>query len=163
MDATFKLFMVIGCGAFVAYLVYLFQRDKRLFNSGKIIYRKRRFAEEAEEFILTMTDSSLVGKKLRELPYQEMKVAMNSKAEQEFIFSNSRCSWKARLFLKGSKGEKVIYCFEFLNWQVNNGAPIGDLYMNMLLTAVEKVFLSLDPHTEVQTRLMETKTKHSIF
>lgn len=163
MDAAFKLFMVIGCGAFAVYLVYLFQRDKRLFNSGKIIYRKRKFAEEAEEFILTLTDSSLVAKKLRKLSYQEMKVVMNSKGDQEFFFSNSRCRWKARLFLKGSEGEKVIYCFEFLNWQVNNGAPIGDLYMNMLLTAVEKVFLSLDPHTEVKMRLLETTTKHNIL
>lgn len=163
MDREGIILLVVCGSAFAAYLFYLFQRDKKLFNSEKIIYRKRKFAEEAEEFILTLTDSSLVSKKLRELSYQEMKVAMNSKGEQEFLFSCSRCRWNARLFLKGSEGDKVIYCFEFLNWQVNNGAPVGDLYMNMLLTAVEKVFISLDPHTEVKMRLLETTTKHNIF
>lgn len=163
MDRDGILLLVVCGGAFAAYLIFLFQRDKKLFNSEKIIYRKRRFAEEAEEFILTLTDASLVAKKLRELSYQEMKVDVNSKGDQEFFFSCARGGWYARLFLKGSEGDKVIYCFEFLNWQVNNGAPVGDLYMNMLLTAVEKVFVSLDPHTEVRMRLMETTTKHNIF
>ena len=35
--------------------------------------------------------------------------------------------------------------------------------MNMLLTAVEKMFLSLDHGTQVRTVPLELKTKHSIL
>ena len=41
--------------------------------------------------------------------------------------------------------------------------PQDGLNMNKLTTAVEKIFLSLDPNTQVRTVPLEFKTKHSIL
>ena len=40
---------------------------------------------------------------------------------------------------------------------------LEQLQMNMLLTAVEKLFLSIDGSTQVRTQPLELKTKHTFF
>ena len=148
-----------GFGLLTFLIVYAFRRDHKLQSEGKIVTRKRNFVEEATEFIL-LADSSSVAEELQKLPYPDMKLSMNARSDgKSFDFFCPRWNWKARLFLKDTEGDKAVYCFEFLEWKVNGSMTIGDVYMNMLLTGVEKMFLSLDPHTQVQTRLIGTKIK----
>lgn len=158
-----KIFAIVfGCGILAVALICIFWRNRKLRSAGKIVNRKRKYVEEAQEFILVLADLSIVAKKLQELSYQEMKVAVNSGDNHSFHFSCARYNWDARLYIKGNEGDKTIYCFEFLNWQQNGSIPIGELYMNLLLTAIEKMFLSIDPDTQVQTRLLEVKTRHGL-
>lgn len=163
-NTIYTIFLIACfCGA-AALFIYLFRREKKLRSDGKMIHRKRGFVEEAEEFTLSLNNPAAVAEKLRKLSYQEMKVTMSSDRDnQSFHFSCSRCSWNARLFIKENTEGRITYCFEFLNWQQKGSTVVGDLCMNLLLTAIEKMFLELDPQTEVQTHLLETKTKHSFL
>lgn len=91
-----------------------------------------------------------------------MKVSMRTEGGgQSFLFTGS--TWSARLYRKNDEAGKTIYSFQYLNWKTHNGGIMYEDYMNMLLTSIEKMFLSIDPDTQVKTRLLETKTSHKFF
>lgn len=146
-----------------AALYYRYEKDKQLQSEGKIIKRGMGFMEKAELFILELDDPDKVTKAVQEFPYSEMKVSVQSdEANQAFQFSNSY-GWNARLYCTERNEQKVTYCFEFSHWETSNGAVQGGLYMNMLQTAVEKMFLDIDPNTQVQEKALSVKTHHKLF
>lgn len=149
---------------FIAGCVYYnWQKSNRLISEGKIIKRTGLFYEEAEEFTLVVQDTSVITQKIKSFSYSEMHVSMKGNSEsQEFHFTGS--SFEAQLWRKGEDAGKTIYRFQFTKWRSNkNGAVYGIYDMNMLLTAVEKMFLSVDPSTQVKTTKLETKTKPKFF
>lgn len=145
-----------------ALLFYMFYRHHKLVSDGKVIERGRNFVEQAEDFILTLEAPAQVVERIRALPYAEMKVSMRMEGNgQSFLFSGS--NWSAKLYRKNDEAEKAVYSFQYLQWKTYNGSIQYEDHMNMLLTAIEKMFLSIDPNTKVKTRLLETKTRHKFF
>ena len=141
---------------------YMYQRHKKLVDSGKVINRERNFVEKAEDFVLTLDDPGEVARQLQELSYAEMKVSMRI-GEGGHSFQFTSVTWSARLYRKNDEDEKKVYSFQYLNWKTHDGGVMYEDHMNMLLTAIEKMFLSIDPHTQVRTRMLETKTSHKFF
>lgn len=81
---------------------------------------------------------------------------------QVYIFSSSNGRhWTAQLLKTAQEGGLMAYRFEFTHLHKRNGVYAGEDNMNMLLTAVEKMFLSFDPNTKVQTEMVEYHTKRT--
>ncbi len=145
-----------------ALFFYMYQRHKKLVDSGKVIERDRNFTEKAEDFVLSLETPGEVEKRLQTLPYAEMKTSMRlTDGGRSFLFTGS--TWSARLCRKNDESGKAVYSFQYLNWKTYNGGVMYEDLMNMLLTSIEKMFLSIDPNTQVRTRLLETKTSHKFF
>lgn len=135
---------------------------KKLLDAGKIIDRKKDFMEEAEEFALRVPDPAMVTDALRALNYAEFRCRMQEDGNQQ-IFQFTGSGWAARLFRKDLQQGYSLYRFSFTNWKTRNGMPENALQMNQLLTAVEKMFLSIDPQTQVRSEPIQVKTKHNFF
>ena len=160
MGSTETIILVLLISGALFY--YMYQRHKKLVDSGKVIDRERNFVEKAEDFILTLEAPAQVAERLQSLPYSEMKASMRSEGSgQTFLFTGS--TWSAKLYRKNDDTRKAVYSFQYLNWKTHNGGIMYEDHMNMLLTSIEKMFLSIDPNTQVKTRLLETKTSHKFF
>lgn len=165
MGSIRVLGMIIGF-ALLGFLIYrTIKQERQLTSDGKIICRSRRFMEQAEDIILVCNDRNLICEKIKALSYSEMKVAMTADGQQafHFSFSHPRGNWGASLCQREAPEGKVAYRFQFTHWKVSDFGVIGEVQMNMLLTAVEKMFLSIDPDTQVKTQLLETQTSHKFF
>ena len=57
----------------------------------------------------------------------------------------------------------IGYRFAFTGWKTRNGGVYGYSEMNMLITAVEKALLAIDPDAVVETNRMKVKSKMSIL
>ncbi|MBQ9342688.1 MAG: hypothetical protein IJT99_00690 [Clostridia bacterium] len=149
--------------AIMAVAIYFaLKAHNKLVAEGKIISRRTDFMENAEEFTLAAVDPSQVTDSVKAFDYNGMRVAMKGNSEnQAFRFTGN--NWGARLFRVSADEAQCVYRFEFTNWKTNGSMAEGAMGMNMLLTAVEKMFLSLDHGTQVRTVPLELKTKHSIL
>lgn len=155
------IFLVFVIAAVLIGTSYYYNKQKtaKMAAEGKIIERKGGFHEQMQEFTLAPVDPALLTQKLKALPYSDMNVAMNGdSAKQIFRFAHS--AFEAQLARVANDAEKSVYVFKFNRWTANKlGAPLGYYKMNMLQTAIEKMFLSLDPKTQVRSKAMQTKTK----
>lgn len=160
MGSTGTIILVLLISGALFY--YMYWRHKKLVDSGKVINRESNFVEKAEDFILALGASDEVSKRIQSLPYTEIKASMRiENGGQSFLFTGS--TWSARLYRKNDEAGKAVYSFQYLNWKTHNGGIMYEDLMNMLLTSIEKMFLGIDPNTQVKTRLLETKTSHKFF
>lgn len=143
-------------------LFYMYYRHRKLVLGGKVIERDHNFVEKAEDFIFTLENPNRVAELLQSLPYAEIKASMQVEDNgRSFLFTSS--TWSARLRRKNNDAGKVVYSFQYLQWKTYNGSIQYEDNMNMLLTAIEKMFLGIDPCTQVKTQLIETKTSHKFL
>lgn len=59
--------------------------------------------------------------------------------------------------------DKTVYIFFFTHWNSRYGIPTNGESMNLLLTAVEKLFVALDPNTLVVSKKEDVTTKRHIL
>ena len=146
----------------VAQLVYL-RRNKAMISGGKIIKRDISFQEYAEIFTLSNADFTIVIPALKSMDISGTGVSWESKGGTKTVDFKSSHEWAARLTSLEGDGEKYRYCFQFTEWQTNKGVPWRQDTMNILLTSIEKAFLSIDPNTQVVTERIKTKSKSSFL
>jgi hypothetical protein len=132
---------------------------KKLTDSGQIVNRSAGFEQYAEILTIKEMPFSQVAEALRNGYYYGKANVSVSEAKQAAGFSGA--GWTAQLYHMNDT-DRNAYCFEFVNWQTRNGIPYEALAMNTVLTAVEKVFLALDPNTQVSSKKLEV-TKKSYF
>ena len=147
-------------------IYFAMKSHNKMVADGKIISRRTNFStnfmESAEEFTLSAVYPAQVTEAVKAIDYAEMRTKMQGSNEQQ-LFKFTGSTWSAQLHKLRDNGTQVVYRFEFTNWKTHNGMPQDGLNMNKLTTAVEKIFLSLDPNTQVRTVPLEFKTKHSIL
>ena len=143
-------------------IYFAMKSHNKMVADGKIISRRTNFMENAEEFTLTVVEPERVTEAVRAMSYADMHTKMQCSNEQQ-LFKFTGSTWSAQLHKLRDNGTQVVYRFEFTNWKTQNGMPQDGLNMNKLTTAVEKIFLSLDPNTQVRTVPLEFNTKHSIL
>lgn len=157
------LVILLIAAVIVFSLYYGNKKTSNLLEGGKIIKRNGAYWEEGQEYILVLENPNLVTQKVEVFPYSEMKVNMKGDKEKQ-VFNFSSYNFDAQLRYKETAAEKSVYCFEFIRWKNNQlGTPIGIFEMNMLMTAIEKMFLSIDSNTQVTSKRLDIKTKHSFF
>ena len=149
--------VIIGGGIYLGV-----KRNQKLLSEGKIITRKSDFMESAEEFTLTAVTPEKVTEAVKALDYKDLGAGMQGSSQQQ-AFKFNGYSWNAQLFLVSGDENQAVYRFEFTNWKTHNGSVQNVVGMNKMITAVEKLFLALDPNTQVRTIPLEVKTKHNFF
>lgn len=150
------IFLIVLCIAIYGAVYWNMARIKK---EGKIIDRGKRFYEEGEEFTIS-ADNNTVVQKIKSLPYSDMKVSMNCSGQS---FGFSTMFFSAQLLFKGTSDGKSVYEFSFTSWREKNGGAMDFIHMNMLITSIEKAFLSIDPNTQVRTWKIDFNRKTSFF
>lgn len=132
----------------------------RLIGQGKIIQRTSDFVEYAEIFTTRPIPNEEYAAALKALDLKKTCTSLegNTKAVK---FTGSYFSASIRCVEQTDTNS--VYRFEFDSWKVKYGKASFENEMNMLLTMVEKMFVQLDPNTQVSTVKNEIKTKRSIF
>ena len=124
-----SIVLLLGLGAYIGY-----KRIKPMMGSKNLIKRDGAFWEDGE-LLYTCAPCADV-----------------------FAAVNHEDRWTAALQYYGLHNNEHKYEFQFLRWDTHNlGTSIYS--MNILLTIVEKIFLSLDPDTEAEIHIVDTETE----
>jgi len=132
------------------------EQGAALMAEGRIINRDADFMKNAQTFTLAKIsmDSLISAMKNEGLPFAELEWKTGADA---MTFKGS--DWDAQMVKTENSNGLDSYRFSFLQWnQVQYGGASNFTQMNVLLTAIEKAFLKLDPNTKVQTERIKINT-----
>ena len=132
---------------------------KQLFDEGKIIDRGLKFAEKGEEFTSKIGSMQALHDAMDKL---ELPCEMEGNTAKLVFKGNTYSAVLYRVAFDEPSGI-AIYRFEFTSMQIRDVKYTEDVLMNYLMTAIEKMFLGLDPNTGVKSYELDLKTKHSLF
>lgn len=154
------LLSVLAIGIGLAIGIPRGKKIKQLREDGRIVVRNYRYAEKGEEF--TSRIGSFAALK-DALVKADIPCNMDGNLRSQVIFQSS--SFAARLYSVAFDEPSGIgiFRFEFTHWRTGRYGYEEDTSMNMLMTSIEKVFLSLDPNTGVKSYSIDFKTRHSIL
>ena len=149
--------VILGLTAFFS----LMYRNKKI-KSGKITNRKDRFYGETHIFTSRAPFSSFYNA-LSQFGLAQDKINVQGNgADGHLLFSGP--GWKAQIVQSQTPlGTPNQYIFDFTGYQSRNGIPLGGISMNVLLTAIEKAFLTTDLDATVVRRPKAMKTKTNFF
>lgn len=139
-------------------LYYNMKKNKELTDSGRIVKRSGLWYENAEQFTLSGADFDRVVKGIQASDLSGTGVSVSKSDEKKALWFASS-TWRAVLHKMENAGDKDVYEFSMLHWKEHNGVVQTGVEMNLLLTAIEKVFVAIDPGTQVTTRPIHVKTK----
>ena len=164
MDSTTWI-VLGGLGvALVGLKLLQLKGESKMEKQGKLVRREKGFNENAEIFTMGPIDQNKVTEGLKEIG-NSMRISINGNTNtQSFsITGGSWSQWSARLKLLEATEEKTVYRFLFSNWKsgAHSTAPEDPTSMNLVLTAVEKMFLNIDPNTKVHTEPVSYHTEKS--
>ena len=132
-------------------------------SKGNIIDRAKDFAEYAEIFTLKpITDEEFMAA-IKKANFPAVNNTKVSRAESGAIYLEVGSYFKSKITPKEKTEDKSVYRYEFISWSSKHGKPEHDIEMNRQMTSVEKMFLDLDPNTQVATVKNEIKTKRDLF
>ena len=154
------LIVILVCAVLFVVTTYISAKGKsKLIEQGLIINREKDFREQAEIFTLKPVSTDQVVAGLKDVN-AKTKVGVNGNMQQGYTFDGGSYSrWKARLRCTEKNESQSVFRFVFTEWETENDRPKDDTSMNILLTAVEKMFLQLDPQTQVKTEPVEIHTR----
>ena len=164
MDST--IWIVLGvCAALLILSKFLtLKGESKLESQGKIIRREKGFNENAEIFTMGPIDKNQVTEGLKAIgSTQKVSINGNTQSQSFSITGGSWSQWSARLKLIEADETKTVYRFLFNHWKSNahSTTPEDPTSMNIMLTAVEKMFLKIDPNTKVHTEPVSYHTEKS--
>jgi hypothetical protein len=154
--------IIVVIAIFGIALYYNVKRTNALTESGRIVKRGGNWYENAEQFTLSGADFERVVKGIQASDLSGTGVSV-SKNDQKQALWFTTSTWRSVLRKLENAGDKDVYEFSMLHWKEHNGVVQTGVEMNILLTAVEKVFVSIDPATQVTTRPISVKTKTDFF
>ena len=136
--------------------------NNQLLDEGRIVKRKYVITEQAEEFTLRGADFARVLQGIQDADLRGSGVSVQrNDTNQAFFFTGS--NWKAEMYRKNDVGDQNVWYFHFTNWKTYRGMVQEHIPMNILITAIEKMFLSIDPGAQVQNIPIKVKTNLSFF
>ena len=153
--------VLIACAVLWIGATLLTERGKKkLAGKGMLIQRDKKFMENAEIFTLKSISSDQLTDGLRKVN-SETKVGITGDLKHGYrLDGGSWSKWSARLTCQQMDQAQSIFRFTFTEWKTDGGHAEDDISMNVVLTAVEKMFLGMDPNTQVQTVPVEYHTSH---
>ena len=154
--------LAVAAAVFGIVFYFSYKEHKKLVAAGEILSRATNFMEKGEEFTLSLPDSASVTEGIRNLPYEKMSVSVKGNSKDQF-FRFQGTKWTAMLRRQSEESGISVYRFEFTGWKTSRGMAEDSLNMNRLQTAIEKMFLRLDPETTVREFPLELKTRHSLL
>lgn len=162
MSPVAIVIIVVAVVAGIVVLIIRQMRFRRMKEEGKVVKRSYAYEREAEIFTLSNADFGKVVEALQQTDLSKSHISWGSSGESQTISFQTYC-WKAELFRLENEGELFRYQFQFTHWETHNGGIKNYTNMNVLLTAVEKLFLQLDPNTKVATERQKVHSKPNFF
>ena len=152
--------LIVFAVVFVVIFLVMKQKSDRLFEEGKTIKRKDLFYEKRHIFTVKNAPWDLVVKKATSLNIPEAKVTVypNNGGYREILYK-SAYSWNAKLDQIEEGEDANVYQFEFSEYIARSGGLPNMIPMNVMQTAIEKMFLELDPQATVEAHEIKRKTK----
>lgn len=156
--------LVVVIAGYAALMIYSRKQRNKLFDEGKMIRREPKFWDKSETF--TVSNLSLE-EVYSNIPAQLMKAHVGAYELQNdnnrivFVHNGYEESYTASLRLLSNEGGNYTYKFLINQYKYKNKP--NDVSLNVLFTAVEKVFLNHDPNVQVLTETVDRKTKKSLF
>ena len=164
MDSTALIILGVCVALLILFKFLSLRGESKLESQGKIVRREKGFNENAEIFTMGPIDQNKVTEGLKEIG-NSMRISINGNTNtQSFsITGGSWSQWSARLKLIEADETKTVYRFLFNHWKSNahSTTPEDPTSMNLVLTAVEKMFLNIDPNTKVHTEPVSYHTEKS--
>jgi len=157
------LIVVVALAIGIAIGLSQHKKNMALMEDGKLIKRDASFMESAEIFTLQNADFPTVIAALKETSFEGAGVAIKGSAQEGAVIFQAGSSWAAQLVPIKSDPGTYSYMFTFTKWQTYRGMPQNFTEMNITLTALEKMFLKLDPNTKVESRKNKTITSPHFF
>jgi hypothetical protein len=165
------LFIIFLIAAVLIWLsFYLGKRKKtRLLSEGKIIERKTDFLTQEHRFTTVTSNLEDIGNALNKTVFGEEKISFEPNYGQGVIVFHKGGvggTFGAALRSAGQDGSASYrYRFQVEAYREQKlGVSAEDVHgANVLLTAIERAFMQLDPGTSVQRVKAEYKTKSKFF
>lgn len=128
------------------------KRWKEARENGDMIKRDRQIWRE-EELFYTKTSYRDVVQAIKEKDFSVCKATVYPDLEgtQKVLFKGE--TWNAVVEFKGEENGKNVFSFYFPAYMEPIGTYLPD--MNIILTQIEKIFLTLDSTTAVDTRTLQ--------
>ena len=156
------LVVILLCVIAVVIGVYFNSKKfNQLETEGKVVRRDDNFHETEQIFTAVGASYERVEQELKNIDLADAKIKEqlyrnNGKAQ---ILYRSTDGWNATLDLIGEDEGKYTYRFTFPVYTENNGSATRLITMNILLTAVEKMFLRIDPNTQVTSKKLKYRAQ----
>lgn len=132
-------------------------KQKKLLQQGKIIKRKTAFWDEAEMF-MTIATPQAVFSTIQRTDFSDCKVS--AEYGTNIAVFKSDHSWNACVEYLGMQGERHVFKCNFPAYMSRKGMPYNVATMNIMLTSIEKIFLTIDPQTTVEVHKVKRTTKY---
>jgi len=162
------LIIIISAGGF--YLSWYLNKRKKtgLVSKGLIIDRGNGFYKQAHVFVTGVGDFAAIAGAIDRNVLYGQKISFEPFIEQgQVIFQNhvNFGSFRARLKTLGLYNGRYHYQFQVEEWRDGQyGTTRQDLFgANILLTAIEKAFLRVDPGTSADSIAAAYKAKPRLF
>lgn len=146
----------------IVYGIHFNKNAQMLGENGRIIQRENQFWENGEYFYTSAAYEDVL-EEIGKADFSDCRVTItpNYKGDKIIAFV-ARNRFTAALVYDGEKNGENTFDFAFLSWK-NDRIVTSSVQMNLLLTIIEKIFLSLDPNTDAEIHLGEVKTKTSFL
>jgi hypothetical protein len=147
------ILIIAICGGAAFLTWYLHNRKKtELISKGLMIERGSKFYKQAHVFSTAVSDFAAIAGAIDQHALSDQKITFEPYVEQgQIVFHNriSFGSFRARLKTLGFQDGLYHYQFQVEAWRDGqHGTTRQDLFgANVLLTAIERAFLRLDPET----------------
>lgn len=153
--SAIAIVVIIVIVAAVAYFAH--KNGQKMIKSGKVIKRDGDFLREEHTFTTAATYSEFVNEfKMHNVSSD----GITYNTERGITTFKGNTSWEAEFYkIKTAPDELNKYVFNITKWRSHKGMPYGLQEMNILLTAIEKTFLAIDPSTKVTRVKQETQSK----
>ena len=162
------IIIVIGAGAF--FLVHRIQSKQKaeLLSKGLIVDRGGGFYKQAHIFATGVGDFATIAGAIDRNVLNEQKISFEPDVQQGQVLFQNRInfgSFRARLKTLGLHNGLYHYQFQVEEWRDGKyGTTRQDLFgANVLLTAIERAFVRLDPQTCADSIAAAYKIKPRLF
>ena len=151
MDKEIIYILLFSAALFAVAVGAGYRGRKKLIESGEVKERRHNFMEYAETFTLRAITPQQYISALRE--FGLMEFAKGNVAELKLHGDG----FEAEILWLEAPEDVSKFCFQFLSWRTNERIPMTVLNQNKLLTKIEKMFLKLDPQTQVTYQKMNVR------
>lgn len=164
MDETTKLLVIIFA-VFVGICViagyFGVKKNKKLIAEGKIIKRNASFYKNKQFFKAFINDQQAFFSALTASAQNTGVCSLSGDYNSTMVYRGR--SWTARLDRLQSDDGSLMFAYALTQFDEYRGMPKHMVDFNIMLTAIEKVFVQFDPNTQITEQAINFKTKHSLF
>lgn len=152
-------------GITVAACIVARKQRNGLMDQGKLIQRDPNFWDKSETFSVAGVTIEDI---FQRLPAEDLKKYMGAYELQRdrnrivFVHNGYEESFTGTLSLIAQENDVNTYRLLINQYKTKHSSP-NEMSLNVLYTAVEKIFLGIDPNIKVKTEHVDRKVKHSLF